>query len=237
MRRWYHTRSKIMPCSHIMKNCWYVVLLCVPVDQNHSACVSCCRRSSAPCTTISRGSCSVTGKHRRRCGKDSYPPLMSQRACGFPRTRKPTSPSGRNTPRRNMRRCLRLEGSSGAPVNEYAFIAHNKGCRSGCPTRPMMPLRSRTRRRQTRSRQASKCCCLLHRLLPSPIAGIMIVSTTCAYCPTPLLNDCAWYLRPRTTHRSSIPKEDCSFARHFAKSGHSFCCFVRSLNPIFSHSV
>src|SRR6266702_1282409 len=127
MRRWYHTRSKIMPCSHIMKNCWYVVLLCVPVDQNHSACVSCCRRSSAPCTTIQRGSCSVTGKHRRRCGKDSYPPLMSQRACGFPRTRKPTSPSGRNTPRRYMRRCLRLEGSSGAPVNEYAFYRSQQG--------------------------------------------------------------------------------------------------------------
>jgi DNA polymerase, archaea type len=31
------------------------------------------------------GSCSVTGKHKRHCDSDDYPPPISRRACAFPR--------------------------------------------------------------------------------------------------------------------------------------------------------
>src|SRR6266566_975355 len=203
MRPWYRTRSKIMPCSHIMKNCWYVVRRCAPVDQNLSAYASCCRRSAVPCRMISRGSYSVTGKHRRRCDNGCYPPRMWRHACGFPRIQRRISRNGRNIPRRNMRPCLRLEESSGAPANGCVSISRLRGCQSGCPTRPMTLLRSLTRRRQMRLRQASNRCCLLHPLLPSPIEGITIVSTMYVCCATPTPSGYVWCLRPRTSHSSS----------------------------------
>ena len=95
------------------------------------------------------------------CGKDNYPSRMWPRACAYPRTRKPILPSGRSIPRRNMRRCWRLEESSGVPVSACVSIARNRECRSGCPKRPMMLLRSRTRRMQMRPRKARNCSCLL----------------------------------------------------------------------------
>jgi DNA polymerase, archaea type len=183
--------------------------------------------------------------HRMLLGNASYPPLMWRRACVFLRTRKPTWPSGRNTRRRNTRRCSWLAESSGVPVSACASTVPNRGFPYGCLTRPMTLLRSLTRSMKMRPRKARNCSSLLHRFLPSSIAETTTVSTTCVYCATPMQSGCAWCLRPRTTYSSSAwtgsrgclidPLNTCGFAgyavslqrqrsedkRSLAKEGHA----------------